>query len=81
MMKSYRRLALIDTGAEGPAQLRDYAREFAAFFGIDFAEMAGSDALLRALVGQDHGEDFVVVEPGQALAADMFLTPIGTVNA
>lgn len=81
MMKGYRRLSLIDTGACPIDQLRDYARRFAAFFGLQYTEMVGSDAMLRALLSLDRTDhQFVELEPGQVVSADMFLPALSTVN-
>lgn len=81
MMKGYKRMALIDTGACPIAQLRDYARQFADFFELEYAEMAGTDDLLRALVSPERlDHQFVVVEPGQSITTDMFVPALGTIN-
>ncbi|MCL4369948.1 MAG: DUF1638 domain-containing protein [Chloroflexi bacterium] len=81
MMKGYHRTALIDTGVCPVSRLREYARQFADFFSLDYDEVAGSDDLLRELVSperQDH--HFVVVEPGEAITPDMFLSVLSTIN-
>jgi hypothetical protein len=79
MMKGYRRLTLIDTGACPMANLRGYAREFADFFRLDITEMAGTDDLLRAIASPERGDNrLVFVEPGQEITMDMFLPALGT---
>lgn len=81
MMKGYHRLVLIDTGACPMDRIRAYARQFADFFGLDYEELPGSDAFLRTLLSpgrQNH--QFLVIEPGQQLTADMFLPALGTAN-
>ena len=81
MIKGYRRTALIDTGTCPVARLRQYATNFANFFDLDYAEVEGSDQLLRELVSRERRDDqFVVVEPGQAITVDMFLPSLGLVN-
>lgn len=81
MMKGYHRLVLIDTGACPMSQLQDYARNFAEFFGLEYTEMEGADELLKAMLSaQRRDHQFVVVEPGEEITVDMFLTPLGTAN-
>lgn len=81
MMKGYKRVALIDTGVCPLSQLRPYVRMFAGFFRLDYAELDGTSALLRELVSHEHCDArFVVVEPGQAVTAEMFLPSLATPN-
>ncbi len=81
MMKGYHRTALIDTGACPVSRLRGYVRQFAEFFGLVYDEMVGSDELLRDLVSPERRDhQFVVVERGQAITADMFLPVFSTIN-
>ena len=81
MMKGYRRLVLIDTGACPLTRIRPYAREFARFFALRYEEMSGSSTLLRALLAPaTDSSGFVVLEPGQSLSADKFLPGLGVAN-
>ncbi|MGE5617991.1 MAG: DUF1638 domain-containing protein [Sphingomonadaceae bacterium] len=81
MMKGYRRAVLIDTGVCPLRRLRGYAKQFARFFGLDYEEMTGSSDLLRALTSpEQRGSQFVVVQPGEAISADMFVPALGTAN-
>jgi len=82
MMRGYRRLALIDTGVCPVDRLRGYAREFAAFFRLEYVEMVGSDALLRSLLffRETAPGLVVVVEPGGTVSADSFLPALATIN-
>jgi hypothetical protein len=81
MMKGYQRVVLIDTGVCPVAQIREYAMEFASFFGLRYEEMVGSEALVRSLLSAERRDgQFVVVEPGEKLTTEMFLPALGTVN-
>ncbi len=80
-MKGYHRVALIDTWARPLSELRGYAQKFADFFKLDYQEMEGSGELVRALVAGTYPEDdFVVVQPGQEITAEMFLPSVGLPN-
>lgn len=73
LLKGYRRLVLIDTGACPVMRIRGYAMEFAAFFGLRYEEMKGGDCLLRALLSAEERDDrFVVIEPGHEISAELF---------
>jgi hypothetical protein len=81
MMKGYQRVALIDTGVYPVEQIRGYAMEFADFFGLRYEEMYGGEALVRDLLSPEARDgQFVAVEPGEEITAEMFLPPLGTVN-
>jgi hypothetical protein len=80
-MKGYRRLALIDTAVCPLDELRPYAMEFAEFFGLQYEEMSGSEEILREMMGHERSpERFVVVEPGETIAMEMFLPSAGLPN-
>ena len=58
-----------------------HARAAAQEFGLRYEEMEGSDALLRGLLELERPSDqFVSVEPGEAVSADMFMPSVGNVN-
>ncbi len=81
MMKGYHRTALIDTGVCPVPRLREYARQFADFFDLEYGEATGTDDLLRELLSPERRVDrFVVVEPGQPITIDMFLPALTTIN-
>lgn len=75
VLKHYTRIALIDTGQYDLDRYRDYSRRVAELYDLRFEEIPGSTSLLRKLVTGSWGDEFVVVEPGQAVTADMFLPP------
>ena len=71
-LKHYSRVALIDTGQYHLSRYRAYARRMAEFYGWRFEEIAGCTSLLAKLTTGQWDDQFVVVEPGEAITADMF---------
>ena len=73
-MKSYTRIALIDSGLVGLDPYRSYARKNADFLGIQYEELKGSFSFFeRLLTGFWDKRDFVILRKGQRLIQDMFL--------
>jgi hypothetical protein len=72
IIENYTRLALINTGNYNLKKYRQYAKVVAEFFGLAFEEIPGSNVLLRKLLEGNWDEDFVIVEPGEAVRYDMF---------
>ncbi|MGI5835829.1 MAG: DUF1638 domain-containing protein [Chloroflexota bacterium] len=82
MMKGYKRLVFIDTCNGDTDESRHYAQRFAAFFGLNYEEKQGSDALLRGLISNDRRDrQFLVVAPGEEVTLDKFLPNLSMVNA
>ncbi|HAA90029.1 MAG: Uncharacterized protein XD63_0920 [Thermoanaerobacterales bacterium 50_218] len=73
IMRNYKRIALIDTGAYDLRDYEDYARKTAEVFGLDFEIIPGSLEFLKKLLHGPWDEDFVVVEPGQEIIREMFV--------
>ena len=81
MMKGYRRLALIETGAGDMRELREYAHQFASFFQLEYVEVKGKNDLATSLLSGEWDNDrFVVASPGQPVSVEMFLAPLGIAN-
>jgi hypothetical protein len=72
-LKHYTRIALIDTGQYELDRYRGYSQRVAELYELRFEEIPGSLSLLRQFASGSWGDDFVVVEPGQAVAQEMFL--------
>ncbi|WP_227764210.1 DUF1638 domain-containing protein [Zhaonella formicivorans] len=73
MYSNYQRVVFIYTELEGLDRYRDYAREVAAYLGVNFAEREGSLRLLRKLVRGEWDQEFVVNPPGQIIMQRSFL--------
>ena len=73
LLKNYTRLGFINTGQYEIEHYRDYARKTADQFGLRFEEIDGSPALVEKMVHGPWDEEFVVVEPGQAVRYDSFV--------
>lgn len=72
MMANYKRLALIDTGQYELDKYRAYARRTAERFDLRYEEIKGSDAMVRRLLCGPWGDEFVVLEPGEAFTLEHF---------
>jgi hypothetical protein len=73
LMKNYTRLAMIDTGSYNVENYMDYAREVADTFNLEFKLVDGSVDLLNRLVTGPWENDFLVLEPNEAITKEMFL--------
>ena len=78
MLKNYKRLVYIDTGADEQEKYRAYARRVADQFGLRFEEMPGSDALIRKMFAREWAADFVVAGPGEEVTYAAFKTAART---
>ena len=68
-LRHYDRLLFIEMGLGGEEKAKEEARERAAHEGWRFEAMKGDMSLTERLLSGDWDEDFVVLEPGQALAS------------
>jgi hypothetical protein len=73
MLGRYKRLALINTGHADLEKYRQYSRDMADKFGLQFEEIQGSTVLIRKLLYGPWDEDFVVVEPGGEFSMQAFM--------
>ncbi len=67
MLRNYKRLAFIDTDKERTACYRAYTREMAERFGLHYAELAGSERLIRKMFYGPLDDEFVVARPGESI--------------
>jgi hypothetical protein len=67
MLKNYRRLAFINTGQYEIERFREYARQTAQAFNLNFEEIDGSPALVQKMVSGPWDDEFVVVAPGETV--------------
>lgn len=74
VLKSYKRLGFINTGQHEIERYRNYARQAAERFGLNFEEIEGSSALVRKMVSGPWDEEFVVVPPGQVVRFEDFVS-------
>ncbi len=73
MLKNYKRLGFINTGQYEIERYREYARQTADKFNLRFEEIEGSPALVNKLVFGPWDDEFLVVEPGQAIQYTDFI--------
>lgn len=73
LMGAYKRLALINTGQYALETYRDYAKQTAKKFGLQFEEIAGSNRLIKKLLAGEWDDDFVVIEPGESFTLSQFM--------
>ena len=74
MMGQYKRLVYLK--AAHPRNLegdREYARNFAARFGMRYEERDTCNDLLRRMMNPEWDQDFVVVPPGQEIGFEQFM--------
>lgn len=67
MLANYKRLALINTGQYEIDRYREYTRDAAARFDLRYEEVEGSDTMVKKLIFGPWDDEFVVVEPGEAI--------------
>ncbi|MCL4489127.1 MAG: DUF1638 domain-containing protein [Chloroflexi bacterium] len=72
MLANYTRLAMIDTGQYELERYRDYARRTADRFGLRYEEIKGSSALVSRMISGVWDDEFVVVQPGEAIEYEHF---------
>ena len=74
MMRPYKRLVYLRTSEANDLDAdREYSQAFAERFHMRYEEKAASSELLRRMAQQEWDRDFVVVEPGQAVALEQFM--------
>jgi hypothetical protein len=72
MLNNYKRLALINTGQYELERYRDYARRTALRFGLRYEEIEGSTVLVKKMLNGPWDDEFIVVQPGQAIQFEDF---------
>ncbi len=78
---NYRRLTFIETGIECDSHFEEQARREAAARGWEFTKLVGDLTLLRRLVNSSWpSEDFLVLRPGQRIAAEFDENIIGAAS-
>jgi hypothetical protein len=72
-LHNYTRLAFIDTGLYQIDEYKTIAREGADRLGLQFEVIPGSGRLLKMLLADDWGSEFVVAGADEELTMEMFL--------
>lgn len=72
MLKNYKRLGFINSGQQELERYRQYARQAAERFGLQFEEIQGSSALVRKMIYGPWDQEFVVVPPGETVRFEDF---------
>ena len=72
MLESYTRVAIIDTGTYDLEMCESYVQTVSDFYDLPVAHLRGSLRLLEKLVRGPHDGEFIVVEPGEVLAEELF---------
>ena len=67
ILRNYTRLAFIDTGNGGTERYREYSRRMAKRFGLRYAEILGSDRLIRKMLTGPLDHEFVIASPGETI--------------
>ena len=75
MLRNYTRLAFIDTGQGGSEGYREYSRSMAKRFGLRYAEISGSERLIKKMLRGPVDHDFVVARPGESISYLDFKRP------
>jgi hypothetical protein len=73
ILKSYRHLTLIDTGAYDIERLKPRTEELAATLGLCHKVIEGSQRIFHKLLTGPWDEEFVTVEPGREITLDGLL--------
>lgn len=75
MLRHYKRLAYIYMpGSSRMKKDRVYAREIACKFNLEYVEIEGTTKLLRKLASRLVCDDLIVVEPGEEITIDQFIS-------
>ena len=72
ILEAYTRVAVIDTGTYDLVKAQEYVDTVAKFYGLPIANIAGSLRLLDKPIHGPHDDEFIVVEPGEALEERIF---------
>jgi hypothetical protein len=72
MLANYKRLALIDTGQYDLERYREFSKRTAERFGLRYEEIQGSNALVKKMIFGPWDDEFVVVQPGEAIRYEHF---------
>jgi hypothetical protein len=67
MLKNYTRLAFIDVGRRGSERYREYSQRMADRFGLRYAEIPGSERLIKKMLSGPLDHEFVVAGPGETI--------------
>jgi hypothetical protein len=67
MLRNYTRLAFIDTGQGESEGYREYSQGMAKRFGLRYAEIPGSERLIRKMLRGPLDHEFVVAAPGETI--------------
>ncbi len=73
VLKNYKRLAFINTGAYELESYQAYSKKLAREFDLTYEEIEGSPALVKKMINGPWDEEFVVVQPGQTLTYQAFV--------
>ena len=68
ILRNYTRLAFIDTGRGSTKRYRDYSQSMAKRFGLRYAEIPGSERLIKKMLRGPLDQNFVVARPGETIA-------------
>jgi len=72
MLKNYKRLVFINTGNYNPGKWRQIAVKEAKKLSLQFEEVKGTGTFFKKITGSKWDGDFIIVDPGQKVTADMF---------
>lgn len=72
IMESYTRIAVVDTGTYDLEKAHAYVDTVSKFYDLPVVQLDGSLRLLEKLIRGPHDEEFIVVQPGDTLAEDVF---------
>jgi hypothetical protein len=73
-LKNYTRIALVDMGADLSETHRAHAKENAHFFRLKYEEIIGSLAFFEKMLRGLWDKDFIVLNPGEEVSQELFLT-------
>jgi hypothetical protein len=68
ILRNYTRLAFINTDQGRDGGYREYSQDMARRFGLRFAELPGSERLIKKMLHGPVDDDFVVARPGEAIS-------------
>ncbi len=74
--KNYQRIALIDTKVCPIQKFRDESKRNAKFLNLKYEEIPGSLAFFEKFLSGDWDHDFLLIEKGQKVTQDMFMSRI-----